>query len=220
MSRLDRIDYDLAVVQLAATIGRAFSFELIRSATTLPEAELQQELKLTTELFPILYGLFRYYMLQGKYAKAREIGHQLVVLADQSSEPDFVVAAHRAVAPPLVYQGEYAAAMPYLDQVLSIPATPEVRAKVNRYDVVHPWIAAGSYKSWAVWLTGFPQQALEQSKRTLAEAESLAHPFTITLALSFSTWLHQFRCDVPGTLAAAENAPALSEQHSFRFWIG
>jgi predicted ATPase len=159
-------------------------------------------------------------MLQGKYAKAREIGQQLVGLADESNEPDFVVSAHRAVASPLVYQGEYAAAMPHLDKVLSIPATAEIRAKVNRYDVVDPWIAAGSYKAWALWLTGFPQQALEQSAKTVSAATALKHPFTITLALSFSTWLHQFRQDVPATLAAAERALALSEEHGFRFWIG
>ena len=181
---------------------------------------LCQELKLTTELFPILYGLFRYYMLQGKYTKAREIGQQLVVLADQSQEADFFVSAHRAAGSPLVYQGDYAAAMPHFDQVLSIPATAEIRAKVNRYDVVDPWIAAGSYKAWALWLTGFPQQALEQSARTVSDAEALKHPFTITLALSFSTWLHQLRRDIPATLNAAERALKLSEEHGFRFWIG
>lgn len=181
---------------------------------------LCQELKLTTEMFPILYGLFRYYMLQGKYAKALEISAQLVAMATEHPEPDFVVAAHRAIASPLVYQGRYAEALVHLEKVLSIKATEEVRAKVKRYDVVDPWIAAGSYASWALWLTGHPQQALEQSQRTLAEAEALKHPFTITLALSFSTWLHQFRRDIPATLAAAERALQLSEEHGFQFWIG
>ena len=98
---------------------------------------LCQDLKLTTELFPILYGLFRYYMLQAKYAK----GARLATSSSRggsTGEADFVVAVHRAVAGPLVYQGEYAAALPHLDKVLSIPATAEVRAKVNCYDVVDP----------------------------------------------------------------------------------
>lgn len=181
---------------------------------------LCQELKLTTEMFPILYGLFRYYMLQGKYAKALEISEQLVAMATEHPEPDFVVSAHRAIASPLVYQGRYAEALIHLEKVLSIRATDEVRAKVKRYDVVDPWIAAGSYASWALWLTGHPQLAIEQSRRTLEEAEALKHPFTIALALSFSTWLHQFRRDIPATLAAAEWALQLSEEHGFQFWIG
>ncbi len=91
---------------------------------------------------------------------------------------------------------------------------------MSRYDVVDPWIAAGSYRAWTLWLTGFPQQALDQSARTLAEAEALRHPFTKTLALSFATWLYQFRRDVDATLAAAEHALEISRDQSFQFWIG
>ncbi|MBL8812385.1 MAG: protein kinase [Planctomycetaceae bacterium] len=181
---------------------------------------LCQELQLSTEQFPILYGLFRYYMLQARYARAQEIAEQLVVMAEETQEEDFLVAAHRAIAGPLVYRGEYATAMPHLDKVLAIPASAEVRSRVNRYDVVDPWIAAGSYRSWALWLTGYPQQALEQSEKTLREAESLKHPFTVTLALSFSTWLHQFHRDIERTLAAASRALELAEEHGFQFWVG
>ncbi len=181
---------------------------------------LCQELQLSKEQFPVLYGLFRYYMLQARYARAQEIAEQLVVMAEETQEEDFLVAAHRAIAGPLVYRGDYATAMPHLDKVLSIPASAEVRVRVNRYDVVDPWIAAGSYRSWALWLTGYPQQALEQSEKTLREAESLKHPFTITLALSFSTWLHQFHHDIERTLAAASRALELSEEHGFQFWVG
>lgn len=181
---------------------------------------LCQELQLSKEQFPILYGLFRYYMLQARYARAQEIAEQLVVMAEETQDEDFLVAAHRAVAGPLVYRGDYARAMPHLDKVLSIPASADVRTRVNRYDVVDPWIAAGSYRSWTLWLTGYSQQALEQSEKTLREAESLKHPFTMTLALSFSTWLHQFHRDVERTLSAASRALELSEEHGFQFWVG
>lgn len=181
---------------------------------------LCQQLKLTTELFPILYGLFRYCLLQANYAKSREIAEQLVTMAKQSPEPDFVVGAHRAAGATLVYQGRYAEAMPHLDQVLAIHASADMRSKVLRYDVVDPWIASGTYRSWTLCLMGYPQQAIEQSQRTMAEAEALRHPFTITMALSFSMWLHQFRRDVPATLAAAERALTLYHEHGFHFWIG
>ena len=181
---------------------------------------LCQQLHLTDESFPTLYGLFRYYMLQGKYARAIEISRELLILANESQRPDFVVAANRAIASSLVYQGEYATAMPHLDQVLAIEATPQLRNQLSRYDVVDPWIAAGSYRAWTLWLTGFPQQALDQSAKTLAEAEALRHPFTKTLALSFATWLYQFRRDVDATLGAAERALEISRDQSFQFWIG
>ncbi|MBC7817113.1 MAG: AAA family ATPase [Planctomycetaceae bacterium] len=44
LARLDRMASNREVIQLAATIGREFSFELLLTAGTLPEAELRQEL--------------------------------------------------------------------------------------------------------------------------------------------------------------------------------
>lgn len=44
LSRLDRIAASREVLQLAATIGREFSFDLLAAASSLPAAELQREL--------------------------------------------------------------------------------------------------------------------------------------------------------------------------------
>lgn len=60
------------------------------------------------------------------------------------------------------------------------------------------------------------QQALEQSEKTLREAESLQHPSTMRLTLIFSTCLHQLHRDVDRTLSAASRAIELSEEHGFR----
>lgn len=44
LSRLDRMEANREVIQLAATIGREFSFELLSAACSLPEQELHTEL--------------------------------------------------------------------------------------------------------------------------------------------------------------------------------
>ncbi len=44
LARLDRMAADREVIQLAATIGREFRFELLAASCTLPAADLQQEL--------------------------------------------------------------------------------------------------------------------------------------------------------------------------------
>ena len=114
---------------------------------------------LTVEAFPVLYGLFRYFMLQAKYEQALELGTQLVELANQSRKPTDVVAANRALGSTLVYKGELELALPYLEKVISIASTPELREEVYAYDVVDPWIASRSYLSWAQWMLGYPDQA-------------------------------------------------------------
>jgi len=182
--------------------------------------ELCQQLGLTAQLFPVLYGLFRYYMLQANYAKAEELGDQLVGMADQTQNPNFLVAAHRALGGPLVYQGQHNRALPHLQKVISIEPTPELRAEAYQYDVVDPWITSRSYMSWALWLLGYPEQALEQSRQAITWAEGLEHPFSEALALSFAQWLHQFCHDVDRTRETAERALTISTEQSFAFWIG
>lgn len=177
-------------------------------------------LGLTTELFPVLYGMFRYYMLQAKYAKAIELASQLIRLSSSADSTAFVVAANRAMGGPLVYAGKHREAIPYLERVAGIPATPELRTELYRYDVVDPWIAARSYLSWAHWLLGRPDLAQAHSDEAVRIAAGLDHSFSLTLALCFSQWIHQFNRDVQRTRATADKALALAEEHGFAFWFG
>lgn len=182
--------------------------------------QLCQEVQLPLQFIPVLYGLFRFYMLKARHDKARELGQQLVDLATQADEADYFLFAHRALAGPMIYQGEYAPAIVHLDKAMSIPATESLRVRGRRYDVVDPWVAAGSYRSWALWFTGFATQAQDESQRAIANAEALNHPFSLTLALSFASWLHQFSRDVSATLKTIERARSIAEEQGFQFWTG
>ncbi len=204
-------------VPLQATIG--YSAPEVEQ-TYARAHELCGRLGLTTELFPILYGMFRYYMLQAKYPQARALGGQLLAIADQTQTPHYVVAANRARGGPPVYEGRHNEALPFLEKVIAIEPTAELRLEVYRYDVVDPWIAARSYFSWACWHLGYPDRSLAQSNEAVRIAESLDHSFSSALALSFSQWAHQFRRDVAKTRATAERALAISRAHGFAFWYG
>ena len=204
-------------VPLQATIG--YSAPEVE-ANYARARELCGQLGLTTELFPVLYGMFRYYMLQAKYVQANELASQLVTLSAQSNAPDFIVASNRAMGSPLVYEGKHHQAIPFLKRVASIEATLELRAQVYRYDVVDPWIVASSYMSWAYWLLGSPAIAQKHSDDAVHIAEELDHSFSLTLALSFSQWIHQFNRDVTRTRATAEKALSLAKEQGFAFWYG
>ncbi len=182
--------------------------------------ELCQEVQLPVQFIPVLYGLFRFYMLKARHDKAGELGRQLVELASEAGEDDYSLFAHRAMAGPMFYQAQYESALPHLNTALSIPATEQLRIRGRRYDVVDPWVNAGSYKSWVLWMTGYADQAHQESQRAIATAESLNHPFSLALALSFAAWLHQFEEDVDATLAAALRAQAISNEQGFQFWTG
>ncbi len=182
--------------------------------------ELCQQVGLTAQTFPVLYGLFRYFMLQAEYARAQALAGELLTLASQERNPGFMVAAHRALGSTLVYQGKHTEALPHLEKVRAVEATPALRTASYRYDVVDPWITSLSYLSWAMWLRGYPDQARAISRQAIATAEGLEHPFSIALALTFDLWLYQFCHDVEQVDKSAEMALAIATKKDFTFWIG
>jgi serine/threonine protein kinase/predicted ATPase len=181
---------------------------------------LCQELGQTSRLFPVLYGLFRYYMLGANYAKSRELGEQLRSLSEQHPNQAFVVASRRAIGAPMVYQGESVHAKQHLEAVLAVSPTAELRAETYLYDVVDPWVTSRSYLSWSLWLLGYPDQACAHSRQAISAAEQLQHPFSLVLALSFAQWLHQFRRDVDSTRRVTDQALQMATEQGFGFWIG
>ena len=189
-------------------------------ATYARARELCQKIGDTGQLFPILYGLFRAYMLQAQYTTAEELGEQLLGLAEKSQTPGVVVAANRALGSTLFYQGEYCRALPHLEKVISIEPTPELRADAYRHDVVDPWITSRSYTAWSYWLMGFPEKARVYSQEAIRDAESVEHSFSLALALSFASWLDQFGLDTESTRKTAGRALEISEEQGYAFWVG
>ncbi len=181
---------------------------------------LCQQLDDETEQFPVLYGLFRYYLLQAQYGKARGLGQKLMDLSSHTDNLNFVVAANRAIGSPLVYQAQHEKALTHLNAVIAIEATDELRAQSYAYDVVDPWIASHSYMSWSLWLCGYPEQARAQSDRAIQTAEKLKHPFSIALALDFAQWLHQFNYNVAGVRETVDKAMTIATERHYAFWIG
>jgi predicted ATPase len=174
----------------------------------------------TAQLFPIVYGLFRYYLLKAQYRKAQDLAERLSETAVGERAMEFRAAADRALGSALVYQGDYIPAIDRLRRVLAVTPTPELRSAFYAYDVVDSWVVSHSYLAWALWLSGYPEQARAQTRAALEAAAGLDHPFSLVLAKAFASWSHQFEGDVPGTLRLADETLAIARERRFAFWFG
>ena len=67
----------------------------------------------------------------------------------------------------------------------------------------------------ALWLLGYPDQALASSQAALALAQQLAHPLSLMLALFFAAVLHHVRREVPLTQVRAEAAVTIATDQGF-----
>jgi class 3 adenylate cyclase/tetratricopeptide (TPR) repeat protein len=102
-------------LDLQLTLGPAL---MVTKGMTDPEVErvytrahaLCQQVEETPQLFPALWGLWRFYTGRGELQTTRELGEQLLALAERGQDPMLLVQACHALGPTLFWLGELAPA--------------------------------------------------------------------------------------------------------------
>src|SRR5690606_7512064 len=71
----------------------------------------------------------------------------------------------------------------------------------------------------ALWLLGYPEQAVVRCQDAIALARKLSHPFSQSFALWPSTFVHQLRREPETVRVQAEENLALSGERGFALWL-
>jgi len=150
---------------------------------------------------------------------ARELGEQLYRLAQRTAEPTHLLEAHDALGSTLFFLGEYAAARTHLEQGIALADPTAQRAQALRYGVA-PGMWCLAFAAWALWSLGYPAQAVRRSQEALAQAQELAHPYSLVVVQYWSSYLYYRRCDVPAVQAQADALLTLATAQGFPLFIG
>lgn len=155
--------------------------------------EVCQRLGESLQLFPALLGLWGFYVTRGEFSAAQEMAHTLLRLAQDVRDSTLLLGASRAYGITQYYLGEIPTARLYLEQGIALYDPQQHRPRTFLYSVADPGVACLSYDALALWLLGYPTQALAQIHKALVLAHELAHPFSHAFALSFAAIVHQLR---------------------------
>jgi DNA-binding winged helix-turn-helix (wHTH) protein/predicted ATPase len=179
--------------------------------------ELCQQLGESPQLLPALAGLFQFYFVRAELGTARELGKQLLTLAQRQPDPVSLARAHMSLGLPLFWLGEFTSAREHLEQGVALDDPQPHSPPVSR--AVQDRIVILSYAAVTLWQLGYPDQALERSHAAIALARESSHPFNLAMALDFAAWLQQFRREWQAVQAQAEAAMTLSTEHGFLYWL-
>jgi class 3 adenylate cyclase/predicted ATPase len=179
--------------------------------------ELCQQVEETTQLIPVLRGLWEYYELQGELEIARELGEQLLTLAQGAREDELLMVAHNVLGDTMVWLGEFAAARDHLERGIALYHPQQYRSHAFLYGY-DSGVHSLAFGSWALWYLGYPEQALRRIDAAHALAQELSHPFSRAFALAFKAWLHQLRREGQGTQEQAAVLLTLATDQGFPFW--
>jgi len=178
---------------------------------------LCEHLEDSSQLFPVLRGLWNYYLVRAELRRAHALGEQLLTLAQQLQETSMLVEAHRALGVTLYYMGAVASGHTHCAQGIALYDAKQHRASAFLYGQ-DAGMVCSSQAAATLWILGYPDQALARSQEAVTLAQQIAHPFSLSFALSFAAVLHSFRREGHATQECAEAAIVLTTEHGFPHW--
>jgi predicted ATPase len=171
----------------------------------------------TPWLFRVLAGLGMFYLMRGELQTARELAEQILSLAESVHDPVFCLLATTGLGSTLFLLGEFVAARAHLEQGIVLYDPQQHRAHAFLYGLDNG-VSAFSHTAQALWILGYPDQALRRSEEALTLAQGLAHLFSRVLAMIMGADVHRLRGDWPLAQARAEAVLTLSTEQGFSLW--
>jgi hypothetical protein len=97
-------------------------------------------------------------------------------------------------------------------------SAPEVHLSLTLPSGIDPIVTALAVSGWRLWLTGWPDQAVDHAVRAQAHAEALAYPLSLAEALLYSALVRQGRGEFPAALALAQCLTDVGREYGFVFY--
>jgi predicted ATPase len=149
-------------------------------------------------LFSVLYGFWVANYVGFNGDALRTLTAQFLALAGKQGATVPLMIGHRLMGTSLMARGDIAESRVHYDKALALydPAEHRLLATQFGQDV---GVVILSYRSWTLWLLGYPEAALADTDHALKNARELGQASTMMYALAHGSFIHIF-C---GTYAAA-----------------
>ena len=170
------------------------------------------------QLGPIIVGQWASVLVAARYRAAGELASNLLGLAEEHGAPLLVAFAHRVVGMTAVHQGDFVTARDSFERGLAAFRPDEHYATAVRDFGAAPDTSCLAYLGRALWSLGYPDRALECSRRALARAEERGGALDVATAMTMLTSVHQLRRELEATRDTTERALAYSSERGVTWW--
>ena len=200
---------------LRATKG--WSVDSVKRAYT-RALQLCKESGLDEHTLPAMFGLWSWNFLRAALDEAQALAEHLVNTAENADDSVFKVLAHEASGFTLFARGKFAPAHAALKRSISMCDDSKAAAYLD-LSAQDPRLHVRLYDGMALWLLGYPDQALRICAEAHRYADASQHPFSEAMARTISLRVHQFRGEAAVVEREADAAIALCEEHGFVHYL-
>jgi predicted ATPase len=220
----DTLDRSRKELALQITLGPAlfatqnWSAPEVESAYTRADA-LCHKLGDSPDLFRARWGLFLYQVARGDIQQALQLGEQLQDLAQESQDPALLLQAHHATGPILGLVGDWTSSRRQLEEAVAYYDRKAHADHASLYGGHDPCVCCQGYGAKALWMLGYPDQAMQLGNKALALARELGHPTSLAHTQFSVAILHQFRREAAETLQLAETLQKLAADQGLLYYL-
>jgi len=170
------------------------------------------------QLFPVLWGLWVFYLVRGELQIAKDRAEHLLFLGETTGDTGMLVEGNFTLGDALFWRGELTEARHHLEVMTELYDFGDHASHAIIYGQ-DPGVSGLSYLSFTLWALGYPDQALAKSNEARVLADRRGHPFSTAWALGCSALLNSFRGDPAETLRYAQATIAHSQDQGQPFWV-
>jgi len=174
--------------------------------------ELCHQLNDPPELFPVLWAITLFHAIRGDLREYRTRADELMVMAEQSGNPVFLMGAHHLVGVNREFLGDMVEASRILDRGRGLHVPAQHLAYTAMYGL-DPGMIARAMSSRPLWVLGYPDRALDRARETLALARSQRQPTTLAFAMLVTQGIHLNRGEAADAVALGEDVIALCHEY-------
>jgi predicted ATPase len=167
-------------------------------------------------LFSVLYSFWTSSFVGFDGDTVRELADQFLTLAQKRNATAPLMIGHRMMGS-VLHRGDLVEGRAHLDRAIALYDPCEHRSLAARFgqDVR---VAALSYRSWALWMLGYPDAALIDASRAIEEAREIRQAATLMYALVHALLIHVQCGDYAAATTEADELVALANEKGALFW--
>jgi predicted ATPase len=168
-------------------------------------------------LFSVLYGIWgaNYVAFDGN--ATRDLAVQFLALAEKQRAQVPLLVGHRLMGTSLVLTGDIAEGRAHFDQAIALYDPAEHRPLATRFGQ-EVGVTILTYRSWALWLLGYPEAALRDADDALKNAREIGQAATLMYALTQTAIPYSLCGSCAAAAPQAQELVALAEEKGAPFW--
>jgi class 3 adenylate cyclase/predicted ATPase len=167
--------------------------------------------------FSVLYGPWATSYVAFNGDMMCELAARFMTLAERQGATVPLMIGHRMVGLSLLSTGEIAQSRTHLDRSITLYDAPAHRSMATRFGHDNR-VAALIYRSWALWMLGYPEAALADAERALKYARELGQAATLMLALCFTSLTYSLCGSYSAANTRLDENRALANEKGAALW--